>query len=86
MQLMRPCVVVSPDEMLVLPEVLVAPMTAEYLALPTRIKSAFSGKEGCIALDQIRAVSKMRLIKKIGTLSSKTQLQIANCLQEIFAY
>jgi len=39
-----------------------------------------------VLLDQMRAVDKTGLVQKLGVISKKTQLNIANCLQELFAY
>ena len=82
----RPCVVVSPNEMSALSTVLLAPMTTKGFDYPCRIECKFKGKKGLILLDQIRAVDKSRLIKKVGVISSKTQLELCSRLQEMFAY
>ena len=82
----RPCVVISPNEMSALSTVLVAPMTTKGFEFPCRIKCKFKNKKGLILLDQIRAVDKSRLIKKLGSIDEKTQLELCNTLQELFAY
>ncbi len=82
----RPCIVVSSNEMSALSTVLLAPMTTKGFEYPCRITCKFKGKKGLILLDQIRAVDKSRLIKKIGIISNKTQLELCSCLQEMFAY
>ena len=82
----RPCVVVSPDEMNGhIRTVIVAPMTTKGHPYPTRVRCRFAGKQGEIALDQIRAVDKSRLVKRIGKLQSATQQQVLLTLAEIFA-
>lgn len=66
----RPCVVVSPKEMNDhLNTVIVAPLTSTIKNWPSRIKARFAGKKGEIALDQMRAVDKRRLIKPLGVSS-----------------
>ena len=51
----RPCTVVSPDELAeVLRTVLVAPMTTAPRAYPFRVPCRFRGRDGFIAIDQIR--------------------------------
>ena len=80
----RPCVIVSPDEMLPLATVIVAPMTTRGFDYPFRIKTKFQGKNGRILLDQVRAVDKARLVKKLGVLSRSKQLEVCACLQEMF--
>ncbi len=82
----RPCVVVSPNEMSALSTVLMAPMTTKGLEFPCRIKCRFKNKSGLILLDQIRAVDKSRLVKQLGTISAKTQVELCSCLQEMFEY
>ncbi len=82
----RLCVVISPDEMSSLKTAIVAPMTSKGFNFPTRIQCTFQGKKGLILLDQIRAVDKLRLVKKFGVISKTTQIKVCNCLQELFAY
>ncbi len=82
----RPCVIISPDEMAALSTVLVAPMTTGGFDFPCRIECNFKGKKGLILLDQIRAVDKSRLVKKLGSIDENTQIKLCNILQELFAY
>jgi mRNA interferase MazF len=82
----RPCVVISPNEMSALSTVLVAPITTKGFDFPCRIKCEFKNKNGLILLDQVRAVDKSRLVKKLGSIDEKTQLELCNTLQELFAY
>nr|VFJ45414.1 MAG: transcriptional modulator of MazE/toxin, MazF [Candidatus Kentron sp. DK] len=82
----RPCVVISPDEMSALSTVLMAPMTTKGFAFPCRISCRFQGKNGLILLDQVRAVDKSRLVKKLGSISASTQVALCKCLQEMFEY
>ena len=82
----RPCVVLSPDEMSSLKTAIVAPMTSKGFNFPTRIQCTFQKKQGLILLDQMRAVDKSRLKQKLGKISQSTQIKIANCLQELFAF
>jgi mRNA interferase MazF len=41
-------------------------------------------RKGLILLDQMRAVDKTRLAKKLGTVSAKTLTSALNTLQEVF--
>ena len=82
----RPCVVISPNEMAALSTVIVAPMTTKGFDFPCRIKCKFKNKNGLILLDQIRAVDKTRLVKKLGSIDENTQIELCNALQELFAY
>lgn len=82
----RPCVVVSPPEMHdYLRTVIVAPMTTKSRPAPFRIRLSHGGKKGLILLDQIRAVDKVRLAKKTGSVSAKTLSLALDTLQEVFA-
>lgn len=82
----RPCLVVSPDEMnLHLQTVLVAPMTTVTRNYPTRVAVRFQGKSGQIALDQIRAVDKNRLVKRLGTGAETTAVATSATLIEMFS-
>lgn len=82
----RPCVVVSPPEMHDhLRTVIVAPMTSKGRPAPFRISVTFKRKQGLILLDQVRAVDKVRLVKKEGAVADKTLLDTLGTLQEVFA-
>lgn len=82
----RPCVVISPAEMHDhLRTVLVAPMTTKSRPAPFRIPVSHSGQKGLILLDQVRAVDKIRLVKKTGALPARTLAQTLAALQETFA-
>ena len=81
----RPCVVVSPSEMHDhLRTVLVAPMTTAGREAPFRIAIQHGGRKGLILLDQLRAVDKIRLTKKLGAVSAKTLTLTLRTLQEVF--
>lgn len=82
----RPCVVVSPAEMHdFLRTVLVAPMTSAGRKAPFRIGVTHGGRKGLILLDQVRALDKTRLVKKLGVLTKKTLTATLRTLQEMFA-
>ncbi len=72
----RPCVVISPDEMnRYIATVIIAPMTRQGKAYPTRIFCRFQGKDGQIVLDQIRTIDKIRLVKNSVKLVQKSKGQ-----------
>lgn len=82
----RPCVVVSPPEMHDhLRTVIIAPMTSKGRPAPFRIVVTHAGQKGLILLDQVRAVDKVRLVKKLGAVSTKTLATTLATLQEVFA-
>ena len=65
----RPCVVISPGEMHDhLRTALIAPMTTKSRPAPFRIPVSHNGQKGLILLDQVRAVDKIRLVKRLGAL------------------
>jgi len=81
----RPCLVISPDEMNEpLHTVLVAPMTTTQRTYPTRVNLTFRNKAGQVALDQLRAVDRQRLVRRLGVVSTKAALEVSNLLVEMF--
>jgi mRNA interferase MazF len=82
----RPCVVISPPEMHDhLRTALIAPMTTGSHSAPFRIPVRHGGKKGLILLDQIRAVDKVRLVKRAGAIAPATLSATLAALGEIFA-
>jgi mRNA interferase MazF len=65
--------------------VIVAPMTTRGQAYPTRVACRFKGKGGQVVLDQVRTVDRVRLIKRLGRLDSKTAGEVLAVLQEMFS-
>ena len=83
----RPCLLVSPDDMnRYLSTVIVAPMTTTIRGYPTRVLIRFAGKQGEIALDQIRTIDKARLIRRLGEIDETSAREAASRLVEMFAY
>ncbi len=82
----RPCVVISPNEISALSTVIVAPLSSKGFDFPIRVKSKFQSKYGLILLDQIRAVDKQRLTKKLGVLDKRTARKVSDTLVEMFVY
>jgi mRNA interferase MazF len=81
----RPCLVVSPDESnRHLRTVIVAPMTTVVRPYPTRVALTFQGKHGQVALDQLRAIDRQRLVRKLGRVSPKTAASVSTVLVEMF--
>jgi mRNA interferase MazF len=52
---------------------------------PFRVPCTFQGKAGHIVLDQVRAVDRERLVKRLGMLSSPALGQALAVLREMFA-
>jgi len=82
----RPCLVISPDEMnRWIRTVIVAPMTTKGQSYPTRVLCEFQGKEGQIVLDQLRAIDKARLVRRLGRIDKATASQVLAVLGEMFS-
>jgi mRNA interferase MazF len=81
----RPCLIVSPPEMHGrLPTIIAAPMTTGSRSAPSRIPVRFQGRSGLILLEQIRAVDKRRLIRRLGTIGRDTLSATLATLREMF--
>jgi mRNA interferase MazF len=77
---------VSPDELNThLRTVIVAPMTTVSRSYPSRVDVLFRQRAGQVALDQIRTLDKERLVKKLGTISSREAERVVATLLELFA-
>ena len=82
----RPCLIISPNEMnLHLRTVIIAPMTTAERPYPTRAGVTFQGKHGQVALDQLRAVDRQRLVRKLGKVSASAAEKVSATLVEMFA-
>jgi mRNA interferase MazF len=82
----RPCIIISPDEMSTLQTVIIAPLTSKGFDFLFRPKIHFQEKKGLVVLDQIRAVDKSRLVKKIGQIDKEKAKEISETLVEMFRY
>jgi mRNA interferase MazF len=81
-----PCLVVSPDEVNHhLRTIIIAPMATTERPYPTRVAVTFQGKRGQVALDQIRAVDRQRLVRKLGTIAPRTAHAVSAVLIEMFS-
>jgi mRNA interferase MazF len=82
----RPCVVVSPDELNAhLRTFIVAPLTTGGHLYPFRVRCHFEDKDGHVVIDQLRAVDRDRLIKRLGVLADDTLVEVLSVLQAMFA-
>ena len=80
----RPCVVLSPNEMNNLNTIIVAPMTTKFKSFPMRVPVVFAKKKGVVVLDQIRTIDKSRIVKHLGSISSKVGFSCLEVLREMF--
>ena len=82
----RPVLVVSPDEMNAnLNTVIVAPLTTRLRGWPTRVRVEHEARVGEVALDQLRAIDKSRLVRPLGDLGAARRAQVLTVLSEMFA-
>jgi len=81
----RPCLIVSPPEMHDhLRTAIVAPMTTGGRPAGFRVALTFKRKRGLVLLDQIRAIDKRRLVKRLGKASDATLAAVLAGLREAF--
>ena len=82
----RPCLVVSPDELNArVPTIIVAPLTSGSSPTRFRVATHFRGKDGLILPDQIRAIDRRRMLKKLGTVEDATLTAVLHVLTDMFA-
>ena len=82
----RPCIVVSPSEMnTALKTVMVMPLTSTIIDWPFRTLINIAGKNSSAACDQLRTISKERLVNKIGSITHAEKNKVIEILQAIFS-
>ncbi len=82
----RPCIVVSPDEMNeYLQTVIVVPLTSTIQLWPFRLTLNILGQKSSVACDQIRTIDKTRLREHIGDLNSTDKDKLFSLLQSILS-
>ncbi|MEJ1967240.1 MAG: type II toxin-antitoxin system PemK/MazF family toxin [Rhizomicrobium sp.] len=87
MQKTRPCVVVSPDESNHrIRTVVIVPLTSEPKGFPGRIRLRFQNRDGEVGIDQLRAVDKSRLLRRIGTVKGDDARRISDALVDFFSF
>lgn len=79
------CVIVSPNEMnRFVKTIVIAPMTTNLKKYPTRIAVQHNNKKGMVAIDQIRAIDKSRIIKKFDQLKKSEIQKCKEVIRETF--
>ncbi|HEY0055346.1 MAG TPA: type II toxin-antitoxin system PemK/MazF family toxin [Pedobacter sp.] len=80
----RPCVVISPDEMnRFLKTVIIAPVTHTVKSYPSRVNCKIDGQAGSIMLDQLRTIDKARIKSKFARLVNKEIVQLKTVINEM---
>ncbi|MDM7992716.1 MAG: type II toxin-antitoxin system PemK/MazF family toxin [Candidatus Fermentibacter sp.] len=83
---MRPCVVVSPDELNShLRTHIVAPLTTGGHPYPFRVPCRFQDRDGSIVLDQIRTVDRDRFVRRVGSIAPAVLDRALSVLREMFS-
>ena len=85
MQKIRPCVIVSPNELNDhLDTVIIVPITSAIHGYPYRVRCNIMGRDGEMATDQIRTIDKRRLKNRITTLSITEIVELQDILRQMF--
>ncbi len=72
------------EEKKIPPSVRVAPVTSRQReSYPTRVHFSIGDVSGWIVLDQLRAIDRKRLRRKIGCLDGETALLVKNVIREM---
>lgn len=80
----RPCVVLSPNEMnKFLNTIIIAPITSNSRLYPTRVEITHKKTKGWIAIDQIRTIDRLRVIKIFEPLSINEIKKIKAVIKEM---
>lgn len=81
----RPCVVVSPDELNKhLQTVIIVPLTSTLRNYPFRVRCVVAGQEGEAAVDQLKTIDKQRIKEYISSLKKTEILQLKEVLRQMF--
>ncbi len=82
----RPCVIVSPDDLNQrLQTVIVAPLTSAGRLARFRVQANFQGVAGVVVPDQMRALDRQRLVKRLGQLDRQTMTAVLIVLTTMFS-
>ena len=85
MQKIRPCVIVSPNELNDhFDTVIIVPITSAIHGYPYRVRCNIMGRDGEMATDQIRTIDKRRLKNRITTLSITEIVELQDILRQMF--
>lgn len=83
----RPYVIISPQELIDhLSVVTIAPLTSQSRKMPFRVACQFQNRNALILLEQVRTISKDRLLNRMGSIDEQTAMQVVDTLQAFFAY
>lgn len=81
----RPCLIISPDELNNrLQTVIVAPLTSGGRPAPFRVPVRFRGVDGLVLPDQMRALDRRRLVKKLDVADAKVVDEVLTVTAKLF--
>lgn len=81
----RPCLVVSPDEMnKYLDTLIIVPITSTSKPYPTRIEIKGNNTKGWVMIDQIRTIDKRRVLKVFPPISPDEVAQVKAVIKQTF--
>ena len=82
----RPCLIVSPPEIHDhLNIAMAAPMTTGSHPAAFRVPVVFRSKQGLVLVEQVRALDRRRLIRRLGVVDRETLAAVLVVLREMFA-
>lgn len=81
----RPCLIISPPEIHDdLRTVIVAPMTSASRPAGYRVPIRFGGKDGLVLTEQVRALDKRRLLKRLGEVPPSVLSEVLQIMRETY--
>jgi mRNA interferase MazF len=81
----RPCIVISPNEMnRHLSTVVIAPLTSAKKNYPTRVRVLIENRVSRIALDQIRTIDKVRIVRTGDQISTKEIIEVKSIIRRTY--
>lgn len=85
MKKIKPCVVLSPNEMnKYLQKIVIPPMTSTAKSYLRSVEIKHKFAHGWIVIDQIRTIDRIRIIKKLEPLTEKEIDKVKSVIQETF--
>ncbi len=81
----RPCIVISPDEMnRHLSTVVIAPLTSTKKNYPTRVKVLIDNRVSRIALEQIRTIDRIRIVRTGDQIGTKEIIEVKSIIRRTY--
>lgn len=81
----RPCVIISPNEMnKYLQTIVIAPLTSSSKPYPTRVEVQQDKIKSWIVLDQISTIDRIRIVKRLGNLTTPEIEMVKSVIKETY--